>query len=194
MDSHEEFRRIALGKRVYASMREGGTHGQKELSALRDLLESMDRAGQQLYCDPRLSAVDPPDCIARAAHGGLVAFEVTEFVSQLAVELNERARPARGQRPALATMVQARWERPGFLDRIRTILAEKDSKSFKGGPFGETIVLIHTDERLLIRSQCDAWLSDQAFGPFRQLTSAFLLYPYEPGVGYPFQAISLAAA
>ena len=78
--------------RVYAPLREGGTKGQKELEVLRDLLEGMERYGSPLYSEPRLSPLDPPDCIAQNASGDLAAFEITEFVSQEAVEINERYR------------------------------------------------------------------------------------------------------
>src|SRR5437016_4881645 len=112
--------------RLYAPIREGGTKQQKELGALRDLLESMERGGDSPYVNPRLRHDDPPDCIAQTKSGALVAFEVTEFVSEEAVALNEKARPARGVRPKRDRLVQARWDRAGFLERIAVILNEKD--------------------------------------------------------------------
>ncbi len=182
----DELRRIVERMRLYAPIREGGTKQQKELGALRDLLESMARGGDSPYLDPRVWQDDPPDCIAETTCGALVAFEVTEFVSQEAIALSEKARPGRKAAPKNDRMVYRGWDRAGFLERIAAILKEKDSKTFKGGPYAEMVVLIHTDEPLLLRHDCESWLSDRQFGPFQRLTSAYFLCPYEPHVGYPF--------
>lgn len=188
-----ELARVVKAQRVYAPIREGGTKRQKELGAVKDLLESMQRAGEHRYHDATVSPEDPPDCVAHASNGEPVAFEVSELVSQTAVELNERARPAPGERPDIVDMVMHRWEESDFLERVTGILATKDTKSFKGGPFREIAVLIHTDEPLLMRHQCEAWLAGHTFGPFNQITHAYMLFPYEPGEGYPYQRLFGAA-
>jgi hypothetical protein len=111
MSIEDELKQIARRQRVYASMREGGTKKQKELGVLCDLIESLEQAGQLIFTNPSVSPQDPPDCVAQSSAGGVVAFEVTELVSQEAIECNERARPAPGEQPALEQMVVARFVR-----------------------------------------------------------------------------------
>jgi hypothetical protein len=52
MTLKEELDRIIRRQRVYASFREGGTKSHKELGAVVDLLESMERSGEAIYFDP----------------------------------------------------------------------------------------------------------------------------------------------
>jgi hypothetical protein len=179
--------------RVYAPLREGGTKGQKELGVLKDLLEGMEREGCAMYSQPELSPLDPPDCIARDSMGNLVAFEITEFVSQDAVQMNERARPKRGKRPTIDRMVMAAWGNESVIAQVGSLLGAKDEKKYLGGPFAEHIAVIHTDEPLLVRADAEKWLADTSFGPYRQLSSAYFLYSYEPDKGYPFQSLRFRA-
>src|SRR5687768_5303068 len=111
MSLEEELNELTQRSRVYASLREGGTKSQKELGVLTDLLDGMEREGCVLYSQPEVSLVDPPDCVARNTVGNLVAFEIMEFVSRDAVELNEKARPSRGKHPTIERMVMAAWNR-----------------------------------------------------------------------------------
>lgn len=189
----DELRRIASRQRAYASLREGGTKGEKELGVLNDLLASMESLGQRRYVDPALPTADPPDCTARTVSGQLVAVEVTEFVSQDAIEVNERTRRQLERRPGITEMVMREWSGPEFLEHLNDILARKDTRTFKEGPYAETVVVIHTDEPLLTRHQCEQWLVGHSFGPFKTLTHGYFLYPYEPPSGYPFRHLFGAA-
>ena len=194
MSLSEDLERVARRQRVYASLREGGTKRQKELSVLQDLLEAMTREGEPKYSAPRVAEKDPPDCVAITSAGELAAFEVTEFVSQTAVELNERARPARGERPAIERMVMAQRSAPALLDHVAELLLRKDKRQYLGGPYAECVALIYTDEPLLVRAQLDAWLNGHVFGPYRRLTGAYFLFNYEPNFGYPYRRLTLGGA
>jgi len=189
----DELRQIVERQRAYAPIREGGTKPQKELGVLQDLLESMRDAGVERYSHPAIAPEDPPDCFGRTAAGQLAAFEVSELVSQEAIELNERTRRELGRRPEITEMVVRQWAGPDFLACLGAILANKDSRTFRGGPYAEIAVVIHTDEPLLVREQCEQWLANHRFGPFRKLTHAYLLYPYQPLVGYPYRSLFGAA-
>ena len=194
MTLEEDLKAVVERTRVYASLHEGGTKRQKELGVLNDLLEGMEREGCATYSQPAVSPLDPPDCIAKNSLGNVVAFEITEFVSQDAVQINERARPERGKRPTIDRMVMATWSEESVIAHVRSLLDAKDKKKYLGGPFAEHIAVIHTDEPLLIRADVEKWLAGKSFGPYRQLTSAYFLYSYEPGKGYPFQSLRFRAA
>src|SRR2546421_4650009 len=103
----DDLRALIERKRAYASLREGGTKRQKEFGVLADLLESMSAAGKHRYTDPAVVLDDPPDCTVRTLAGGLVAVEVSEFVSQAAIEGNERIRRELKRRPTIEEMVAA---------------------------------------------------------------------------------------
>jgi len=185
----EELKKIITRQRPYASIREGGTKGQKELGVLQDLLQSMQRAGEERYHDPKLAIADPPDCTARTRSGALVAVEISEFVSQAAIEFNAQTQRELGRRPGITETVVHQWTGPAFLAALGAILARKDTRVFKDGPYQEVVVVIHTDEPLLVRQTCEAWLADHEFGPFNTLTRGYFLYPYEPPSGYPYHSL-----
>lgn len=182
MSLKEELDRITRRQRVYAPFREGGTDAQVELGAVVDLLESMERSGETIYFDP-VNAANPPDCIAHDIQGERVAIEVTELVCQAAVEANQKADRAAIARLEPGVMVHRVWQRLDFLAHLERLLETKDGKSYLGGPFDRVALLVHTDEPMLIRSQCEDWLSGHHFGPFKQITEAYLLFSYEPGIG-----------
>ena len=154
----------------------------------------MERKGCGTYSEPALSPIDPPDCTGKNLKGNLVGFEITEFVSQNAVQINERARPERGKRPTIDRMVMAIWSEESVIAQVRSLLGAKDEKKYIGGPFAEYIAVIHTDEPMLIRADVEKWLAGASFGPYRQLTSAYFLYSYEPGKGYPCQLLPFRGA
>jgi hypothetical protein len=190
----DELRALVARQRIYASLREGGSKGQKELAVLRDLFSSLEASGHRRYSEPHLAAEDPPDCTLRTSSGGVAAVEITEFVSQKAVELNERARRVLGRHPEMSEMVMARWDATSFLAHLEAVLTKKDRRTFKGGPYQEVIVIAYEDEPLLVREQVERWLDTRSFGPFKQLTHAFFLFSYEPASGgYPYRRLFGAA-
>ena len=74
------------------------------------------------------------------------------------------------------------------------LLARKDRKTFNGGPYADIAVVIHTDEPTLTPDEARDALKHAAFGPFKQVTRAFLLFSYMPGKGYEVLQLSLASA
>lgn len=177
--------------RIYASFREVGSKELKEVGAVRDLLTSLNAANEVEYHDFSAAPKDPPDCIAVNRHGQAVAVEVTEFVSEEAVRRNEAARRELDRRPDITEMQMAHWTEQAFVLHVNKLLEEKDGKSLNGGPFEEYLLVIHTDEPLLVRSEVEDWIATQTFGPYNQITAAFLLFSYEPDQGYPFVPFQL---
>lgn len=190
----DRLRELARRQRVYAPMREGGTKEQKELAVVTDWLETMTRDGNDLYTGPRTADKDPPDCLVQTKAGALVGVEVAELVCQVAIELNEQARPGRGQRPSLENMVHGQWTRSSFINAVADRIEDKDRKAYLGGPFAELILLLHTDEPLLVSEQCDEWLRGYTFPKCAQLTSGYFVHAYRPMVGYPVTQLRLGGA
>jgi hypothetical protein len=126
--------------RRYAQHFEGPNKSRKELGVVERLVESMELAGEPTYHGARSSQADedPPDCIAYDVNNAAVAFEVTEFVSGDAVRMNEQGHH-----------VYRDWTPPDAIREIERLLVEKDSKSYKGGPYAQIVLVIHTTSRRL---------------------------------------------
>ena len=117
---------------------------------------------------------DPPDCEAVDSAGRRVGIEITELVEG---RFNRRDHVG----------LWAEWNRDGFLERVTALLEAKEEKPFKGGPYDERIVLIHTDEPALRYSHALEWLRQYTPGPFVQIDRAYLLFSYDPErQGYPY--------
>ncbi len=185
---------LSKKRRVYASMREGGTKEQKEFWAVSDLLASMHDAGDMRFANPRMAADDPPDCTVDTSEGELVAVEVTEFVSQEAVERNQRADPEAIAQFEPGAYVFQDWTEDDFVTHLSDVLERKDGKTLLGGPYDRYVVVVHTDEPFLLRAECEEWLAGRSFGPFKQIEEAYLLHGYEPNVGYAYSRLQLGAA
>jgi hypothetical protein len=181
MSLKEELARIIAKKRVYASSDEGGpdvTDAQVELGIVEDLLESIECSGEAIYVDP-VSGANPPDCIARGIGGERVAIEVTEFVCRTAVEINQKADRAAIARFEPDVMVARVWQRSDFLQHLERLLKTKDGKTYVGGPFARVVLLVHTDEPMLIRSQWENWLLGHR-RDVRSYRDACLCHPPSP--------------
>jgi hypothetical protein len=163
----------------YAAFFEWHDRPRKELGIVERLVES----GIVSWRSPQSFSPDPPDCTCVNDAGDAVGVEVVELVSAEAAALN-----AKGERAM-------RWWDPGDVTfHVAELLHRKDSKTYHGGPYGELAVCIFTDEPLLIQSEARAELEAAKFGPFKQLTSAYLLFSYVPGQGYPVVRLPTYAA
>lgn len=115
-------------------------------------------------CNP-----DPPDLVCEDAQGHRIAIEVSEIVCEEAVRLNQQGQD-----------VHRVWQ-PGELQAtIDERLARKDKIVLQGGPYHALYVCLFTDEMMLTPKDVSNELSSVTFGPFNQVTDAFLLFSYEP--------------
>lgn len=136
--------------------------GRKELGVVEELFESVNRVGRTGLHSPQIYRPDPPDSICLNSSADRVALDVAEVVCEEAARLT-----AQGHR------VMRVW-RPGELTtRVAELLAEKDKKTFHGGPYAEIVASLFTDEPMLTSEQANSELSGASFGPFKQLTAAF---------------------
>jgi hypothetical protein len=153
----------------YAPFFEWFQKDRKELGVVEEMLESLNRTSGTSFHAPSMQHPDPPDCTCLNTTGGLVAIEVAEVVCKQAAQLTARGEPV------------MRFWRPGELPaRIAELLAAKDGKTFHGGPYAESIASLFTDEPMLTLDQVIGELAGASFGPYKQLTAAFLLLSYDP--------------
>jgi hypothetical protein len=168
--------------RRYAGFFEWFDRRQKELGVVEELIESLNRIGAKLS-SPRLHTPDPPDCVCLDGEGRAVALEVTEVVCETAARLNAQGHD-----------VVRVWEPGELRGHIAARLLDKDSKTFSGGPFAGTLVCLFTDEPMLTPSQVQEELASATFGPFEQLTGAYLVMSYDPSTKvYPVVQLRVAS-
>jgi hypothetical protein len=161
--------------RQYASFFEWPEKQGKELGVAEEFLESMNAEFSLGLSELRLQCPDPPDLTCIDAKGGRVAIEIAEVVCEEAVR-----RTAQGQE------VLRVWRHGDLTSSISALLHRKDAKVFHGGPFCQTYVCLFTDEPMLTLQAAREELVGSRFGPFKQITGAFLLFSYQPGTqNYP---------
>lgn len=167
----------------YASFRDWSEKAVKERRIVCDLLEAIEaRCERHKVVKVKSVRFDPPDCIGRLLNGEFVGFEVTELVDQKTIEINRRGR-----------RVWKEWTRRELLAKLRKIVRNKDSKIYHGGPYTSIILVIHTDEPLLRPTDFDSVLCDQAIFHCKQITDAYLLLSYNPGLkSYPYFKLKIA--
>jgi hypothetical protein len=172
---------ILRRQRKYASFFEWPDRATKELGLVKRLVESLESAGRCDFHSPRPGPGPnvAPDCVALNGDGHPVALEVSELVSEEAIRANQRAGSAVGG-------VYKHWDPAELLGGISALLRVKDSKTYHGGPFWDISVLIHTDEITIRSATYVPLLTEHAFGPFRRISDAYLLFSYDGDVGgYP---------
>ena len=161
--------------KTYASFFEWHDRGRKELGVVEELVVALNSSAGLTLHEPREFSPDPPDCVCLNEAGESIAIEVAEVVCEEAVRLN-----------AQGTDVYRHW-RPGELaTHVSLTLAGKDGKTFHGGPYHSIVACLFTDEPALTVEQAEAELAGHEFGPFSQLTNAYLLFSYRPATqSYP---------
>jgi hypothetical protein len=167
--------------KTYASFFEWYDRGQKELGVVEELVTALNCTIGDVLREPMENFPDPPDCVCRNAAGESVAIEVAEVVCEEATRLN-----------AQGTNVYRHWQTGDLAAHISRTLAVKDAKSFHGGPYFSTIACLFTDEPALTFEQAESELSACWFGPYSQITAAYLLFSYRPATqSYPLISLHI---
>ena len=160
---------LLSSRRKYASFFEWIDKEGKELGVGEELLKALNSAGSLQLSNLAPCNPDPPDLACRNAQGDLIGIEVSEIVCEEAVRLNQQGQD-----------VYRIWQ-PGELQAaITERLARKDRVTLRGGPYQSLYVCLFTDELMLTHPSASADLADAVFGPFNQITHAFLLFSYQP--------------
>jgi hypothetical protein len=170
----------ANGLRKYASFFHSVDKKLKERSVTKILLEAMKKLDDTRFRGPVVSVDEKeewPDCKAKDEIGCDVAFEVTELVSQEAIEANQQ-----GDRKGCS------WSDTDVLKRLEDILRDKDRSCFHGRNFSRAVLVIHTDEPSLDPNQIRSLMGKHAFAKPKNIDEVYLLMSYCPvlgGGGYP---------
>jgi len=164
----------------------------KELGVVRALIETV---GDVLDFRAVRPGADPPDAVGERNNGTFEAIEVTELVDEAVTGRNVRSmRETVGQDPIerMKGLVQREWNEAGLVAAVEERLKAKDGVTLKGGPFEKYMVVLHTDEPLLMHADVERWLRDHTFAGMLQVTDAYLLFSYD-GEGYPYIRLHMAA-
>jgi hypothetical protein len=172
----DRLREILKRQRRYASFFEWPDKQRKELGVVEQLLKAMEVSGESVYRSPTSgpSANHAPDCIAYDLSGEAVAMEVRELVSEEAIQRNQKE-------DQWVKWVYRDWQPKEVVEEVSRILREKDAKEYHGGPYVKIAVVIYTDEMTISYNSCAELLRSNVFGPFEQVSEAFLLFPYGSG-------------
>ncbi len=170
-------------QRKYASFFEWFDKGQKELGIVETLLQSVAFKGAETFLNLSISPKDPPDCIAEDQSGNLIGFEVRELVDEEAVRLNAQGKE-----------VYRNWEVNEVVKELESIIVEKDSKTFHGGPYKRLILVIHTDEFVINFQTLKPVLEIHEFKKTNQISEVYLLFSYDPEISnFPNIQLKIAA-
>ncbi|WP_233882034.1 hypothetical protein [Paraburkholderia flagellata] len=159
----------------------------EEWGVVTTLAESLAAKGQLFFDDlaQRGRGNDPPDCEAVDANGRRIAIEVTELVDGRAIQAHKRG----------LVYEWADWTQDGFISSLAERIAEKGKRHaiLKGAPYdGGYIVVVFTDEPLLLIETVTTYLDDKAFVRPNGMTRAFLLLSYDPRtLSYPYVELDL---
>lgn len=157
--------------RKYASWFDWPEKERKELGVVSQLVESISSAGLGSLREPRINRPDPPDCVCLNENGDQIAVEVTELVCKQAAKLS-----------AMGYDVYRIWEPGQVTAYVSEALHDKDEKDLHGGPYRDMVVCLFTDEPALEYAPTERELAQARFGPFKQITRAFLLFSYDPSL------------
>jgi hypothetical protein len=170
-------------KRKYASFFEWLDKEGKELGVAEELVRALNSAEA---LDPNSLAPcypDPPDLTCRTDQGELIAIEVSEIVCVEAVRANQKGHD-----------VFRVWGKGELQSAIAESLSRKDKVNPQGGPYHRFYVCLFTDEMMLTHQGASDELSNVVFGPFNQITDAFLLFSYQPATkSYPVLRLRIGA-
>ena len=117
---------------------------------------------------------DPPDCEARSREGDRIAIEVTELVDPAAILAFKRNDPYHW----------TDWSQTDLREALQQRLLAKDKRgdSLQGGPYGQYVVIVHTDEPMLSHVTAGKLLEGVRFSKPCCINRAFLLISYDPGL------------
>lgn len=173
---------IIKRQRKHASFFEWPDKEIKEVGVVKRLFESMENACGCPYSSPRSLEKDPPDCIALDRNGKTVGIEVSELVDQDTVRRFEQGNGD-----------YKLWQKKEALQKLESILLQKDRKHYQGGPYSKLVLVIFTDEPFLDPDEVIPVIEKHDFPKTAQISDAYLLFSYDARIhGYSFVKLKLS--
>lgn len=134
-------------RRKYASHFEWHDKEIKERGIVQKLFESMEaQEGNRPYVNLRSAKPPHPDCLVEDGGGNTVGFEVTELVSQKAIERNIKAKDD-------SDTVYRHWTPKEVIEKLEKILRKKDAKVYQN--CAVVTLVVYTDEPVILPSSFD---------------------------------------
>jgi hypothetical protein len=113
-----------------------------------------------------------PDCQVTTDTGEIWGVEITELVSQKAIESTKRGKS-----------FLAAWPDDDLIATFEALIAGKDCpEKVRGGPYDRYILLVHVDEDMLPGKRLKAVLGSRDFQT-RLIDDIYVLVSYDPGEG-----------
>jgi hypothetical protein len=134
---------------------------------------------------------DPPDCEG-LLDGQWSAVEVTRLTHKETRTRSMKAvkQRAAGREPKIPEASYV-WERADLLQAIQNLIKRKDLVDYKGSTYQRHVLIIHTDEAYLNRSNVEQFLKGSDFRA-RSLNDVVLGLSYHPASGgYPTFRLNL---
>ncbi len=168
----------------------------EELSAVRTLFESWGYSATTPIT-LRSSEEDPPDVVATDEAGNQMAIEVTELVDEGAARRNAQideaevaagfeARgigPDRARQLAKVQSYYREWKSDEVIGAIEKLLSRKDGKTWHGGPYTRTVLLVPTDESDIDPEEYVSIIEAHEFPRPKIITEGYVLFSYDPRTG-----------
>ena len=129
-----------------------------------------------VHFGPMLQNPDDPPDFWTAKDGRRVAVELVQMVNQ-----KHKQRAMNGESPYHGTLfTDMQWTRERLVETLAGILKAKGDKYTNRGICIDALV-VHTDEPWLNSQTARSWLSTDSVLPHPNISSAYLLFFYEPG-------------
>jgi len=165
-------RQAAARARGYADFFDGPDKSLKEWGIAQTFLEELQRnGGPKIRCGKQHpgGANHAPDFQIITADGGIWGVEITELVSQKAIEATKRGEE-----------VFADWSDAQLIAQFDAIIAKKDdSSNVKGGPYDRYVLLAHVDEPILTQERLETALGGRTLRT-RLIDELYVLMSYQP--------------
>lgn len=179
MSGFDDIINILRRLRRYANYFEWPDKQRKELGVVEDLLKAMALRGETRFRLPKKgpSPNHAPDCVAVDLTGSLVAVEVCELVSEKAIRCNIRAK-------SHLDSVYCDWLPDQVAEELGKLLTRKDAVNYMGGPYSKIVVIIHSDEPVVLHSTCAGALGSRVYRSPNLINEAYFVFSYDPGFEY----------
>lgn len=172
-------------QRPYAAHWEWHDKAIKEQGLMNDFLEARTRTGLPTYKTVVAQKPDPPDFRAIEKSGKVIGIEITELVSEKAIQKNLKAKTPKQH-------VYCDWSNEDLISALQERIHEKGAKTYHGGPYDEIHLVMFTDEPVLTHRDVEKLLKMHPLKAPAQVSRAYLLFSYDPETKtYPLLEVKL---